>query len=447
MKKIYFPHSKHKVLPLVKFLGAWIAWAKFFYPNQDWKTMCMPRLAAKATLDKQLKGGNISGVDCMCRFLVPNSFRDVMQATNKFLKANISLLQSRDDAVSPRGRSVKGVRLREEILEHHEEILKLHGEILSKEIRRAEKWLSRAAKNEELPDDLIGGKQIKTGLPVGAVSPVLVLANPHPSKKPIDLVEAFVESVEMSPFYLRHKCLPVSSGANPIYGWGNRLCAYFWRNPQNTLCKDLKKTSLFARKLSKKYNALQVGNVVSIGEQRAAEKVVGEVFKWGGMTIKQPSWNEISNFLLYSLGSSQKKKPKINSSWSKVLCFATQGSLHEQVIWDSRVATSVTYRLDEILRTNGYTSIPIGKLPTCLPRKLGKVNVGRGGTRPRKLHFRWPNGYANWDGQFAGTEFVRAVKDYLNNNITRYPKPSCKCCCEQMWTLRQVEQVLFMDGY
>jgi hypothetical protein len=128
----------------------------------------------------------------------------------------------------------------------------------------------------------------------------------------------------------------------------------------------------------------------------------------------------------------------MNSGWTKIAALAT-GDRH--VIWDSRVSTSVVRRLDQLIHLSGASG------PAGLPAPyhlIGFVNAGRGGTRPilsGALNFKWRRGYGSWLAQVAGSCFLRCVRDELNN-----PEGSWTARTEP-WTLREVEMVLFMDGY
>jgi hypothetical protein len=71
---------------------------------------------------------------------------------------------------------------------------------------------------------------------------------------------------------------------------------------------------------------------------------------------------------------------------------------------------------------------------------------GRGGNRllmMEKAKKWFPNRYGKWDAMIAGSEFVRSVRDYINSKPSDYPKSTS----DQPWTVREVEQVLFMDGH
>lgn len=76
------------------------------------------------------------------------------------------------------------------------------------------------------------------------------------------------------------------------------------------------------------------------------------------------------------------------------------------------------------------------------PTKAWGTAPGRGGTRPRQLQYRWPIGYQNWECQLAANVLGSAVRDELNRRTVAFAKQDGTA-----WTLREVEAVLFMEGY
>ncbi|MDZ7802351.1 MAG: hypothetical protein U5K81_16350, partial [Trueperaceae bacterium] len=133
----------------------------------------------------------------------------------------------------------------------------------------------------------------------------------------------------------------------------------------------------------------------------------------------------------------------MNSGWTKIAALATaylegHPSRYPHVIWDSRVSTSLTSRLEHAMVTRGMRDSS-----RVFPR-IGAV-AGRGGSRPRPLQLRWAWAYGSWSSQEAGSELVREIRDVLNGE-DHAPMPGVDGG-EEPWTVRGVESVLFMDGY
>lgn len=131
----------------------------------------------------------------------------------------------------------------------------------------------------------------------------------------------------------------------------------------------------------------------------------------------------------------------MDSGWTKVASFATDGLPNSQTIWDSRVSTSVICRIDDILHCNQMSP---SKFP-CLTNL--RVVLGQGGTRPRSLHHQWAKGACIWPTHFAGSEIVRKMVDCLNNPSNEYPPMPQPTGLPKPWDVFGVGLVLFMDGY
>jgi hypothetical protein len=185
--------------------------------------------------------------------------------------------------------------------------------------------------------------------------------------------------------------------------------------------------------------AADVGRAWSLREEKDAVEVAVAIHRWGGVT--QPAFGAQDVRSVIESALSGEPGGPMNSGWTKVAALATDWLEREegrspQVIWDSRVATSLTWRVDQLLSATGID--PRKALPS-----VGKV-AGRGGTRPRPLLLDWPNAYGSWAGQFAGSALVSEIRDELNRQGMQMPLPGGG---SSAWTLRGTEQVLFMDGY
>jgi hypothetical protein len=123
----------------------------------------------------------------------------------------------------------------------------------------------------------------------------------------------------------------------------------------------------------------------------------------------------------------------MNSAWTKLAAFASSIADTDQAIWDSRVSHSLIKRLTSL----GATS-------EVFP-SLGWIG-GQGGTRaqgPLSYARDWPNGYGKWEAHFAGAQIIREIRDELNAHL----KSAEEDVSSVNWTIREVEMVLFMDGY
>jgi hypothetical protein len=227
--------------------------------------------------------------------------------------------------------------------------------------------------------------------------------------------------------------------------WDNRLHNYVWKQrsffqTQDELDDLIWKGSLLSRLILSKQEWTPQDKIKAVNWAEA-------IFQWGGTRQQQPITaskiqSTLTNALLNRVVNAN---APMNSGYTKVASFGTaflEGSSEgcPQVINDSRVAASLTTRLDKILA--GYEQ----KNPSAIFPGLGTVDAARGGTRPRQLQLDWPNAYRSWHGQFAATQVVLKIRDILNKN-DNYPKMPNTQGKHIDWTIRGVEAVLFMDGY
>jgi hypothetical protein len=252
-------------------------------------------------------------------------------------------------------------------------------------------------------------------------------------------LKALVRDIHAEPFQPVYRRRPTGQRTT---GWNERLQAYFWPAPDS----GYQKTSAAMQKLTELSGQLAQALTTHGGwnesEQLLAVQLAHDVFKWGGVPQDADKVTPATVQAVYeaALRDDADAQAYMNSGWTKVATFAT-AHLEEmesgcpQAIWDSRVATAVISRLDRIVPHD----TPIADL---FPG-LGTV-PGRGGTRPRDLSRKWPSGYGTWRGQVAGSKIVRDIRDILNEDGYQLPQfeggPT-------RWTTRDVEMVLFMDGY
>jgi hypothetical protein len=224
------------------------------------------------------------------------------------------------------------------------------------------------------------------------------------------------------------------------HGWGERLAAYFWPVPD----RDWQITRPNVARL-----ACEVQQAIRKLEVCAVDRIVAmellDAFKatcvWGGVKLPESDPCVLAAEVLcvwqaLSRGQRPPSGCRLNSAWTKLYAFALPD---ECVIYDSRVAAAVTSILD-----------PVMHLLSCWPKwpsykALGTI-PGRGGSRPRELRWDWRNGYGEWASQRTANLLCGEVLEEINRQATT------QCDCRQLkdptpWTLREVEAVLFMEGY
>jgi len=256
-----------------------------------------------------------------------------------------------------------------------------------------------------------------------------------------DLLRRLVDELRDEPYQPYFRRQPHGEA---VRGWPARLRSYFWPHPTmdgrataETLGPWFEEAGALSRRLLD-------GSGWQSEERRRAAVLSWQMLTWGGVT-RQAAFSEetVEAVFRRSLGLMDGEAAPMNSGWTKVAALATaflEGDPMRtpHVIWDSRVSTSIVWRIDRMFDHMD------GVDPKQVFPGLGVV-LGRGGTRPKRLQRAWAHPYGRWWGQEAGTAVVREIRDMLNEDEHgRMPLPAGGT---GPWTIRGVESVLFMDGY
>lgn len=251
---------------------------------------------------------------------------------------------------------------------------------------------------------------------------------------PAAMIVREIAAKPFQPFYRRE---PLGSMK---HGWGERLAAYYWPSLDRNWHATCSIVSGLSRQVQQAIRKLEM----CASDQVAAEELLTafkEICIWGGVKLPE---SDSSALAAEALGGwqalSQGQKPaascRLNSAWTKLYAFALPDQC---VIYDSRVAAAVTSILD-----------PAMDLVSRWPKwesyaALGTI-PGRGGSRPRNLRWAWPNGYRAWASQLAANRLCREVRQEINQQAMT--RNDCRKLDDTVpWTLREVEAVLFMEGY
>ncbi|HDR9500602.1 hypothetical protein LGM39_30850 [Burkholderia cepacia] len=411
------PHANHQQISDLQFLAAWDFWFRRFQPKLDPLTDSMPRLASIEPLANRVNAGVRFALEIMCRLLVTPPYRNTKQASREMVQANLHLLEHAV-AVNPiTGRMVKGVRLTAE------------GRKLLEEIRVApaleafaDAWDEGDGIQEDSEDVIDVLRTVDA-----AVQPDF----------PNEIIEQLVTDIHTDEFIPTYRNRPLGA---PVKGWRARLDAYFWPHPATGYAKT--SAALAPMLDTARQLADSIGNWTE-GQQKLAVEFAESVFLWGGVSQRKPyEWQHVEAVFASAIEGRTRNGARMNSGWTKVAAFATAHLEPERslVIWDSRVAHSLIKRIDRILLNQNHREVPthfdhIGWVP------------GRGGSRTERNPYAlkgWRSGYGKWSSVYAGSALVRAIRDELNNRERRTPAGAAG---SQPWTLREVEMVLFMDGY
>ncbi len=283
----------------------------------------------------------------------------------------------------------------------------------------------------------------------------LITSNPHIAKKPLTLqvderlVTRIAQEVDLDPVaiiiryvaekpfqahYLRH---PISSIKN---GWGPRLAGYHWPSPNRTWQAASSTVGVLSSEIQLATRRLELDPCDSTAAAALLLAFKGTCV-WGGVRLPESDLCTLAAEVLHALprllmSQEPPRHCRLNSAWTKLYAFALPDNC---VIYDSRVATALTSILDPVM-------IKVSTSPKWQPyRALGSVN-GRGGSRPRDLTWLWPNGYQAWSSQIAANRLCVGILEELNNRA-KAGSEFCKSNDSSPWSLREVEAVLFMEGY
>lgn len=428
MSSIELVHTGESI-PLTLLLALWHEMTVEWRPEEPSPMrVSMPLLNAATSLHSLLESptkvptGRAYSLDVVCR--VVSKRCDTMQTTPPFFTANERWLQKLD----PR------------VLEDSASLTVNHA-MLTEAAQAVWDALPSDARDNAigearrvLESDIESGGHIWSILPDATIAKVVYSEVAPTDDLAVKLV-AQIHADKIQPMYRKKPWGPI------IQSWPARLQAYFWPSPAQgyrQVSADLDGLLVEAETL-----AMEIAHGWNVAQQQRAVALALRIFEWGG--VKQDpdtvTAENVQRVFEGALANNPSSKALMNSGWTKVAAFATahlESGGEPQVIWDSRVATSIVTRLDQLFAKD---ILPSDEVPG-----IGTV-PGRGGTRPRPLSHKWPVGYQRWDAQIAGSAMVRQMRDVLNDPLRDYPQMPLPGGGAGLWTTRGVEMVLFMDGY
>jgi hypothetical protein len=240
---------------------------------------------------------------------------------------------------------------------------------------------------------------------------------------PAQIIFLTIDQQPYQRYFRKQRCLHPQHPAN---GWEERLNAYFWPRLQDSWSRNETKLAEFVTTFS----SIKL-KAPAASDKRTLENLFRDICRWGGVKYPKISRDRLMTTAQQTLncirsGDIPDELP-LNSAWTKLYAIAKPNDF---VIYDSRVAAAITSILDpyrpRLLRSSAFKRY----------KDLGYIN-GRGGSRPRALVHHWDNGYQNWRAQIAANELCASVVKILNRERRK----------KTTWNLREVEAVLFMEGY
>jgi len=97
------------------------------------------------------------------------------------------------------------------------------------------------------------------------------------------------------------------------------------------------------------------------------------------------------------------------------------------------VATAIISISEDIYRRD-----KLNKFREIFPSLGHMDNAAQSGTRPRGRRSWWPNAYKKWPAQLEANKLCIGIRNILNDDSIDGRND---------WSLREVEAVLFMEGY
>jgi len=269
----------------------------------------------------------------------------------------------------------------------------------------------------EQDDDLVDLNQIKQSSNEDCleVAPLLV---DHVRNLPF---RQFINTNRGGKWYPEH---------GPITGWLERLNHYSWNG------RGWAETQRILHQLTDRIAQLRNNCKQELNRnlENEAQEIYDDIRTWGNPRGTQREGQELLAML-----EALWKENQINLVDSTLTKLYAMSNPDEFVIYDSRVAASIVTLAEDIFRMrnrNGQRIDTVFDFQKMYPN-LGTYG-GVGGTRPRGTRAKWPNAYGNVDAQLQANALCKSIVVCLNEEAEDNKTD---------WNLREVEAVLFMDGY
>ena len=237
------------------------------------------------------------------------------------------------------------------------------------------------------------------------------------AEQPCAPEESFATYLETQPFQIFDRRRKRFHPATPVTGVDARISAYFWPDPKTSF--DTAETVL-----SGYVERAQALLVDLDGHAAEVRQLFSEICQWGRVPLPPEAPSAVVRNLQLAKAQVEGEEAKMNSAWTKLYAFFYPD---EFVIYDSRVATAIISIVE-----NALTDAEIDQFRTSYPA-LGFME-GMGGKR-RGTRLNWKNAYSSWAAQLDANRLVKKVLTELNSRSG------------SSYSLRQLEAVLFMEGY
>jgi len=440
MMMITFPHASNFQCSRGLFVAAWKVWFKRFHREPDsWREGRIPRHDNNINLSELIAQGKRFGVDVIARLMVPWPYRNTPQASEEFIRLNPALLRSCSYIDDATGSSYAGARLTDQALDYWDSLSFV-----------AQEWYlvwaeARVQADIETPssDPVIVDDAGSCVIGEDIYPPIVPTADADDS----EFVKALVRWIDKDIYQPMYQRQPVGE---PVAGWHDRLTRFFWPKPRvGYAAWGFLTDSLFyrARLLAQ---TVEKNQHWTVEEQFLAVKIANEIFNLFGVPQREVTPDNVRKVVAAALQGNGSTRAKMNSGWTWLAAFVTahletQADRLPLAGWNSRIAASLTQRLDFLLTEAGVSDLG-GRFAN-----LGGV-PGWGGTRPRVVSLQWPDAYRKWSSQIAVSQLLRQMRDILNTETKsdgslRYKAMPLPGGGIGPWTVMGINLVLFGDGY
>jgi len=224
--------------------------------------------------------------------------------------------------------------------------------------------------------------------------------------------------LELEPFQIFDRKRKTLYPLQPVIGFSARISAYFW--PVQTV------GFVSTERVLQGFVA-RARDLKSDLQERADDVLAlfADICKWGGVRLPTNDAQVVVDNLCLAAHRSRKHPAAMNSAWTKLYAFFYP---EDFLIYDSRVATALVSMAESVMEDS-----ELEVFKAAYPG-LGVI-PGRGGSRPRVSRSRWKNAYTSWTAQLDANALAQAVLAVLNQKENAH------------YSLRQLEAVLFMEGY
>lgn len=232
------------------------------------------------------------------------------------------------------------------------------------------------------------------------------------------LEDRFACFLENEPFQIFNRKRKSLHPQNPVTGIDARISCYFWPTPAVGYSDTEQRLQSFVVRAQLLLSGLQ-------GKALEALALFSEICKWGGVRLPTEDPQVVVENLCLAALRSRKRSASMNSAWTKLYAIFYPDDF---LIYDSRVATALVSIAESVM-----VDVELNAFRKAYP-SLGVIS-GRGGSRPRATRTLWSNAYTSWPAQLDASDLAKAILVSLNLRGGR------------TYSLRQLEAVLFMEGY